>query len=51
MYAKLETLRNEMIKEAERSSKTDENIILNKERRMVFQKYLRKFIIKSKVKI
>ena len=50
MYAKLETLWTEMIKEAERSSKIDENIILNKEN-WFFRKYLRKFIIKSNVNI
>lgn len=48
MYAKLETLWNEMIKEAEHSSKTDENIILNRERKMVFQKIFEEMYNKIK---
>lgn len=48
MYAKLETLWNEMIKEAERSSKIDENIILNKERKLVFQEIFEEIYNKIK---
>lgn len=50
MYAKLETLWNEMIKEAECSSKADENIILNKERKMIFQKIFEEIYDKIKSK-
>lgn len=48
MYAKLETLWNEMIKEVECNSETDENVILNKEKKIVFQKIFEEIYNKIK---
>lgn len=48
MYAKLETLWNEMLKEAERSRKMNTNIIFNNERKMIFQKIFEEIYNKIK---